>query len=55
VLASSPCRCDAVLRVGGPSAGADLMVEMARRHGLAVYYELSEIPDGELAIKMSGP
>jgi hypothetical protein len=37
-------RCDAVLRVGGPSAGADLMVEVARRQGLAVYRELSEVP-----------
>jgi hypothetical protein len=37
-------RCDAVLRVGGASAGADLMVEVARRHGLAVFHQLQEIP-----------
>jgi hypothetical protein len=37
-------RCDAVLRVGGPSAGADLMVEVARKHGLAVYTHPSQIP-----------
>ena len=37
-------RCDAVLRVGGPSKGADLMVETARQHGLAVYHTLSEVP-----------
>jgi hypothetical protein len=37
-------RCDAVLRVGGPSAGADLMVDVARRQGLAVFRELAEVP-----------
>ena len=36
--------CDAVLRVGGASAGADLMVETARAHGLAVYRALDEVP-----------
>jgi hypothetical protein len=37
-------RCDAVLRVGGPSKGADLMVETARQQGLAVFHVLSDIP-----------
>ena len=37
-------QCDAVLRVGGPSQGADLMVEVAKKKGLKVYYELEEIP-----------
>ncbi len=37
-------RCDAVLRVGGPSAGADRMVEIARTRGLAVYRRLGEVP-----------
>jgi hypothetical protein len=36
-------RCDAVLRVGGASQGADLMVRVAREHGLKVYHRLSEI------------
>ncbi|WP_395852936.1 NUDIX domain-containing protein [Cystobacter fuscus] len=36
--------CDAVLRVGGPSAGADEMVSMARAHGKAVYFGLDELP-----------
>src|SRR5262249_22947907 len=31
--------CDAVLRVGGPSQGADLMVSVAREHGLQVYHK----------------
>jgi hypothetical protein len=37
-------RCDAVLRIGGASKGADLMVETARKHGLAVYHALDEVP-----------
>jgi ADP-ribose pyrophosphatase len=37
-------KCDAVLRVGGASAGADLMVQVARQNGLLVYTQLEEIP-----------
>lgn len=37
-------KCDAVLRVGGASQGADLMVEIARKQGLQVFYSLEEIP-----------
>ena len=37
-------KCDAVLRVGGASAGADLMVEIASRHGLQIYTHLEQIP-----------
>lgn len=40
-------KCDAVLRIGGSSAGADLMVETARKHGLQVYTELEQIPPTE--------
>ncbi len=36
-------RVDAVLRVGGPSKGADEMVEIARRHGKLVFQDLAEI------------
>jgi hypothetical protein len=50
-------RCDAVLRVGGASQGADLMVTLARQRGLNVYHQLREIagcescaePDAQLA------
>ena len=35
--------CDAVLRVGGASQGADLMVTLARQRGLNVYHQLREI------------
>jgi ADP-ribose pyrophosphatase len=38
-------KCDAVLRVGGASVGADLMVDVARRRGLRVYSELEQIPE----------
>lgn len=37
-------RCDAVLRVGGPSHGADMMVETARERGLRVFHALDEVP-----------
>ncbi len=38
-------KCDGVLRIGGPSSGADEMVALARQHGAAVYMSLEEIPD----------
>jgi hypothetical protein len=37
-------RCDAVLRIGGPSRGADEMVEIARAHGRLVFHGLAEVP-----------
>jgi hypothetical protein len=37
-------KCDAVLRVGGDSKGADLMVEVAGTHGLLIYFDLEPIP-----------
>ena len=37
-------KCDAVLRVGGASQGADLMVELARNKGLRVFHALEDIP-----------
>ena len=37
-------KCDAVLRVGGPSQGADLMVEVGRKKELKIYHDLNEIP-----------
>ncbi|GAB2538319.1 hypothetical protein [Nocardia heshunensis] len=37
-------RCDAVLRIGGPSEGADRMVASARTMGKHVYSSLAEIP-----------
>ena len=40
-------RCDAVLRVGGASQGADEMVRVAREQGRQVFYQLREIPGCE--------
>ena len=37
-------RCDGVLRIGGPSEGADLMVRVAREAGLKVFGRLGEVP-----------
>ena len=36
-------KCDAVLRVGGPSAGADEMVRVGRTLGLQIYTTSAEI------------
>ena len=40
-------KCDAVLRVGGPSTGADEMVRVGRSLGLKIYSALAEIPGVE--------
>jgi hypothetical protein len=37
-------KCDAVLRIGGASQGADLMVQVARKKGLSIYTKLDDIP-----------
>lgn len=37
-------KCDAVLRVGGASEGADLMVQVAHAIGLKIYTKLEQIP-----------
>ena len=41
-------KCDAVLRVGGPSMGADEMVRVGRSLGLKIYTALREIPKVDL-------
>ncbi len=38
-------RCDAVLRIGGPSQGADRMTDQARAQGKPVYAGLGAVPD----------
>jgi hypothetical protein len=40
-------RCDAVLRTGGASSGADQMVALAQEKGLSIYYRLQDIPGCE--------
>jgi hypothetical protein len=36
--------CDAVLRVGGPSKGADEMVKTGREKGKIIFYKKEDIP-----------
>lgn len=44
-------RCDAVLRVGGPSQGADRMVQVGADLGLRIFHRLSEVPGCASAIE----
>jgi hypothetical protein len=37
-------RCDACLRMGGPSQGADEMVTLAKAHGRHVFSRLEDVP-----------
>lgn len=39
--------CDAVLRIGGPSSGADEMVATGKAKGKQIFYSLEEIPEVE--------
>lgn len=38
-------KCDACLRIGGASAGADEMVAIARSFGKAIYFDIGDVPD----------
>jgi GDP-mannose pyrophosphatase NudK len=38
-------KCDAVLRVGGASTGADEMVRVGRELGLTIYENIEQIPN----------
>lgn len=37
-------KCDACLRIGGASVGADEMVDLARQHGKIIYRALEDVP-----------
>lgn len=37
-------KCDACLRIGGPSAGADEMVSLAQKHAKLVFFSLVDVP-----------
>jgi hypothetical protein len=37
-------RCDGVLRIGGPSTGADEMVAIARAYGKHVFVHVGDLP-----------
>jgi ADP-ribose pyrophosphatase len=47
--------CDAVLRIGGPSAGADRMVTAAGERGLLIYRDLAEIPSVSTRVASVSP
>ncbi len=38
-------RCDAILRMGGASKGADEELEQFQRRGLKVFHQVDEIPE----------
>lgn len=40
-------KCDAVLRIEGASKGADQDVEIAKKLGLKIYYNINDIPRAE--------
>lgn len=37
-------KCDALYRIAGASKGADMDIEIARKHGLAIYTRIEDIP-----------
>ena len=43
-------RCDAVLRIGGPSTGADEMVRTGKEKGKIIYRSIEEIPGASQGI-----
>lgn len=45
-------KCDAVLRIGGASAGADEMVSIGREQGKAIYSALDQIPSAAVSSSM---
>jgi hypothetical protein len=42
-------RCDALLRLPGESQGADAEVELAKKHGIPVFYSIEELTAAEIA------
>ncbi len=36
-------KCDAILRIGGPSGGADEMVRIGQERGKKIFYHITEI------------
>ncbi len=40
-------KCDAVLRIGGASAGADEMVNIGQAKGKLIFFNLTDIPELE--------
>ena len=36
-------KCDAVMRIGGPSSGADEMVRVGREHGKEILFDMEDL------------
>src|SRR5690606_14918924 len=36
-------KCDAILRIGGPSGGADEMVRIGKEKGKRIFYDIADI------------
>ena len=47
-------RCDAVLRIGGESKGADEDVRVAQRLGLRIYRDIADVPVADAANNQTG-
>lgn len=43
-------KCDAVIRIGGPSHGADQMIRMGQEYGKFVFLQTEDIPDARVAV-----
>ena len=43
-------KCDAVLRIGGPSHGADEMIRLAQESGKIVFLQAADIPEVAAAV-----
>ena len=47
---AAAARCDAIVRVGGPSEGADREVEVVRAKGGEVYTDVADVPCASTSI-----
>ena len=43
-------KCDAVLRIGGPSHGADEMIRLAQESGKIVFLQAADVPEVAAAV-----
>ncbi len=42
-------KCDAILRIGGPSYGADQMIRIGQEYGKFIFLHAEDIPDARIA------
>jgi hypothetical protein len=46
--------CDAVLRIGGPSAGADEMINTGKARNKTIFYNINDIPVSKVISPLLG-